>query len=65
MEMARLLARLDALPTTEEEDRALLEETRAAGAAGWRTEMILQFRVERKRAMRYWIRRLRDQIGEL
>jgi hypothetical protein len=63
--MGRLLSRLDSLPTTEKEDQALLAEAEAAEERSWRTETILRFRVERKRALRYRIRKLRDQIGEL
>lgn len=44
---------LSSLPTTEQEDRLLLERERALppGERDWRRELLLRFRVERKRAL--------------
>lgn len=54
-EQARLSAILEALPTTEAEDEALL----AGGALrGWREVMLVDFRRERKRALRLAVERL-------
>lgn len=66
-EMGRLLTRLDSFPTREEDDRALLAQAEAGepGQRSWRTETILRFRIERKRALRHRIRKLRDHVGEL
>ena len=53
-EAQRLGAVLAAFPTSQAQDQALLAAGRddAGGPADWQTRRILEFRVERKRALR-------------
>lgn len=66
-ELRRVGALLSALPTTEAEDRALLERARAGdgGTRDWRRELLLRFRVERKRALRARLEQAMRDAGEL
>lgn len=58
-ELARLQGILAGLPTTEAEDAALLG---GGSMADWRQRAILQFRVQRKRALRLTIQRLQAAL---
>ena len=64
-ESLRLGAVLAAFPTTQAQDQALLEAglDDAGGQADWQTRRILEFRVERKRALRY-VQRLPFRLRE-
>lgn len=67
LEIARLEAILKGMPTTEAEDREELAKAAAAAKAagdaeGWKREVVLQFRAERKRSISFRIAKLKDKV---
>jgi len=58
-ELARLRAMLEEMETTEEEDVALLEN---GGLTSWQDEVVVKFRLARKRALRRAVEAVKAQL---
>lgn len=59
-ELLRLKEILVRFPTTEAEDRALLE---SKSMVDWREQMLVKFRIMRKEALRVIIESLKEALG--